>query len=356
MDTNLNSYVPTLAVRAAELKGLDYLPNSTKNRICPMLVLAPWPNAKTLDKAIRRFENAFPNRSYFMDLDRDYIPSNDTNSAQIDWQSLHCKNDNYKNWQKFWQKHKHVIPCIQFHGIDQSSIEKQIEKVQSQNREFCLRFELRRNPKNLSEVISCLVNLGTADYTIMLDGGWISDTNRYKQWIDELYDTELSLVNVSIPIILSFTTIPKDYSQIEDLEEIFFKNNNVVQEFRRDTNRNIVLGDWASTKPREYGFGSTPLPRIDYPLIDSWIIARNKEEEWTYQDAAQTIVESNYWNGKLGIWGEKIIESTANGEDYVIDSPQKNVTSRVNIHIHMQAFRNYDGFEAIDLDDDWEDY
>ena len=352
----VNDYVPTLAMRAAELKGLSYLPNLTKNRICPMLLLAPWLTSKSLDQAIEKFESAFPDRNYFMDLDRDYKPPNVTQPAQIEWCSLHDANNNYENWQNFWQKYDQIIPCIQFHGIDRSLIEQQIESVQSQNRSFCIRIESRRKPKILSEVFSCLENLGTADYTIMLDGGWLSDTTRFKQWIDDLYETDLSLINDSIPIILTFTTIPKDFSQIEGWEEISFENNNLVEEFRRNTNRNIVFGDWASTKPREYGFGSIPLPRIDYPLVDSWIIARNKEEGWTYQDAAQAIFDSDNWNGKLGIWGEEIIESTANGEDYVIDSPQKNVTSRVNIHIHMQAFRNDDDFETINLDDDWEDY
>ena len=350
-----NDYVPTLAMRAAELKGLSYLPNSTKNRICPMLLLAPWLTSKSLDQAIEKFESAFPDRNYFMDLDRDYKPPNVTQPAQIEWCSLHDANNNYKNWQNFWQKYDQIIPCIQFHGIGRSLIEQQIESVQSQNRSFCLRFESQRPPKKLDEIIECLTKLGTADYKIMLDGGWISNTNLFKNWINDFYETKISSINDSIPIILSFTTSPKGYYQYEGMEEIKFDNNQIVTEFQRSTNRNIIYGDWASTKPREYGFGSVPLPRIDYPLLDSWIIARNKEDQWMYQEASQAIKNSEYWDGELGVWGEEMIEATASGEDYTIDSPQKNVTSRVNIHIHLQAFRNYTDFKTMDLEDDWED-
>ncbi len=49
-----------------------------------------------------------------------------------------------------------------------------------------------------------------------------------------------------------------------------------------------------------------------------------------------------------------ILQTTVN-EHLGIDTPQKNVASRVNIHLHLQAFYGIDDIHGIDLDEDWVD-
>ncbi|MEL6996567.1 MAG: hypothetical protein AAGK67_18260 [Pseudomonadota bacterium] len=61
------------------------------------------------------------------------------------------------------------------------------------------------------------------------------------------------------------------------------------------------------------------------------------------------------WQGNLGIWGEEMIESTAINEELGIDTPQKNVAARVNIHLHRQAFYGAEDIGGMNLDEDWED-
>jgi len=82
MISQVHDYVPTLAIRPCEMKGLEFLPDATKNGMIPCFLLAPWVNAHALERAIDRIESAFPNRHYFRDLDPDYQPTDPEAQAQ----------------------------------------------------------------------------------------------------------------------------------------------------------------------------------------------------------------------------------------------------------------------------------
>ena len=114
--------------------------------------------------------------------------------------------------------------------------------------------------------------------------------------------------------------------------------------------------DWGSTRPREPGgFANRPLDRVDYPTDGAWCIARNKEDNWDFRRAAQAIITSPEWEGDLGIWGEELIVNTAINPVLGIDTAQKNVAARVNIHLHRQAFFGTGDLGGRNLDEDWED-
>ena len=67
IDIGALSYVPTLALRASEMNGLEKLSGPTKDRIQPLFLLTPWVKSNSLGKAIERIEKAFTNRPYFLD-------------------------------------------------------------------------------------------------------------------------------------------------------------------------------------------------------------------------------------------------------------------------------------------------
>ena len=116
--------------------------------------------------------------------------------------------------------------------------------------------------------------------------------------------------------------------------------------------RDIVYGDWASTRPRSLQFAGRPRIRIDYPMRDSWVFSRNEDKNMTYQDAAIRLMNDVNWKGNIGIWGERLIEGAATGAQFAIGSIQKMSAARVNIHLHQQAFF-YDGLpKAEDLDEE----
>ena len=137
-----------------------------------------------------------------------------------------------------------------------------------------------------------------------------------------------------------------------------FGNREMVNSLKRSTNRNIIVyGDWGSTRPRQYGIASPPKPRIDYPVADAWVIARSKENNWDFKKAAEEIVKSPEWESEsgLGIWGEQLIMLTKDNPTFGINSAQKNVAARVNIHLHRQALFDDGDIRGIDLDEEWED-
>ncbi len=353
------SYVPTLAVRASEMNGLEFLPGMTKDRIAPCFLLAPWANSGSLDRTIDRIERAFPNRQYFLDIDRDYQFTNLESTAQFELSELLDPTSNFSNWLRFVETRENVMPCIQTRGQSTSEIRAQIEEVQNLGRIYCIRIFRERFPSNLDEIVEALSASGTADFVIILEGGWARDPLNLAAWFEGTISGSFNLIDAQVPIILSCTSMPKVFSSMSGITEIEFTNRELFNQISRrfSNHTRIIYGDWGSTRPREPGgFANRPFDRIDYPKSNSWYIARNKEEEWTYTDAAQEIVnDTNIWNGELGIWGEELITQTTINQELGINTPQKNVAARVNIHLHLQAFYGLSDIGGLDFDEDWED-
>ena len=349
------TYVPTLAIRASEMNGLEFLPGISKDRMVPVFLLAPWANSKRLARAIERVERAFPGRRYFLDFDRDYIPTDVGSPAQAEWLDLRYSSDEFRSWGEFWVEWPMAIPSLQLDGQGRREIIRQVEGIQSHGREFCLRVELRRMPQNLRLVLETLTEIGTADYTVIVEGGWARDSLSMYAYFYGLITDTLAALDSRVPIVASSTSIPRGFSDMEGLVEVPFSNHDLVDQLRRYANREVILyGDWASTKPRDDDFGRRPFPRIDYPTSRSWYFARHREMDWDFRSAAMAVVESSGWNGNLGIWGEEMIRDTTINQEFAIDTPQKNVAARVNIHLHLQALQGME-ISGMDLEDDWVD-
>ncbi len=355
MPPSAETYVPTLAIRPSEMNGLEYLPRKSKERLMPMILLAPWSSSHSLDKAMERVARAYPQGKLFLDPDRDYVPSNSDSPAQAEWLELRNPANSFQAWRAFCRNYPRVVPCLQLEGQTQSDILKQARDAQDREAEFCLRIELARRPINLSEVVEALVTLGTADYTVVIEGGWRSDPLSMLLDANGLINGVLDRLDGRVPFVVSCTSIPKSYGDIEGIAERSFSNRNLVNQLRRSSNRDVIIyGDWASTKPRDNSGERLPPPRIDYPAAESWLIARDTERNWSYRDAAQAIVQSPAWDGNLNIWGEEMIEQTVIDPAFAIDTAQKNIAARVNIHLHLQALFG-EAVSGINLDEDWVD-
>ena len=335
-----SSYVPTLAIRPSEMNGLERLPGATKDRLQPCILLAPWSSSSSLQNAIARVEMAYPNRPYFLDIDRDYRFSNLEAPAQQELVSLLKHDGNFENWQNFVSGHEHIQPCLQTRNLEQSAIVDQIRAFQEMGRTFVLRIVRDRYPVNMAAILGALNTVGTADYVIILEGGWVQDAIGLEMWFNGIIQGDLSQIEAAVPIVLSFTSIPTQYSDMTGVSVVPFSNRMLLENVLRNTNRrNLVYGDWGSTRPRTSGgFGRRPLDRIDYPGSNAWHFARNKDEGWTFRNAANAIVsDSQVWDGNLNIWGEEMILQTTVNEHLGIDTAPKNIASRVNIHLHLQA-------------------
>lgn len=355
---NLN-YVPTLAVRTSEMQGLEQLPAATKDRIQPLFLLAPWRNNPDLTRAIQRVEKAFPGRDYFLDIDRNYIPPAEKTTDHFQWYLIQDPTDGYSKWWEFVAQTKHAVPCLQMHKQAISGIEKQINRAREIGRGGALRFQILNFPNDANEIAGILNNIGAADYVIILDAGWVKDTITISSKFEEIIRIFIGKINAEIPFIASYTSIPKEYSFIDGVEEVAFYNRAVISDLRRIINRpTIIYGDWASTRPRDRGDSFRGVPRIDLPLRNSWVFSRAQGKESTYYEAATQLVEAKrYWQQVegMGVWGELMIADTARGPQFGIRAPHQNVAARINLHLHTQAFYEIDNLKGLDLDEPWQD-
>lgn len=355
---NLN-YVPTLSIRASEMNGLERLPAATKDRLQPVFLLAPWPNAGELSRATDRIQKAFPHRPFFLDIDRDYLVTNDEAFAQQQWMDLQDPSGNYSNWVGFIETIPLASPCIQVLHQTRAQLVDQILMYQGMGRTFAFRLELNRLPVNIDDVTAAINEVGSADYAVIVDAGWLADTQPARLRVGNLIRTQLANIDANVPVVVSYTTIPKGYANVEGVDFAPFDNRLFVDELKQLTNRQrIIYGDWGSTRPRTHERSGPPKPRVDLAVRNGWLSARNKDEDWGFRDAAAAILESNEWKQQidgLGIWGEVMIRQTAVNPSLGINSASKNVSARVNIHLHIQSFFNDGDIRGIDLDETWED-
>ena len=352
------SYVPTLAIRASEMNGLEFLPGATKDKMMPCILLAPWANSNILDRAIERVERAFPSRNYFLDIDRDYQFTNSESGPQQELARLLEPDNAFANWVAFVERHERVRPCIQSHGQREAEIRQQIEVFQKLGRSYCMRIVRDRFPGNIEEIVSAFAAGGAADFAVILEGGWTRDPLSLNVWFEGVIAKSLQTIDANVPVILSCTSMPKMFSAFSGVTLVPFANRQLVDQISRNSNRaSVIYGDWGSTRPREHrSFANRPFDRIDYPTDGAWYIARNKDDEWDFKSAAKELIQnSGVWNGNLGIWGEEMIYQTTINEEIGINTPQKNIAARVNIHLHRQAFHGQAGLDTMNFDENWED-
>ena len=248
-----------------------------------------------------------------------------------------------------------VMPCLQLERQSEQEVREQINFIQEQDREFCLRIELKRMPASLPSAIEMLAELDVGVATIVIEGGWMREPLTMYAAAHGLLTGQLSNVNEDVPVVVSCTSMLKGFAEIEGLGESRFANHELLDQLRPSAGgRTLLYGDWGSTRPREDSFGQAPFPRIDYATEDSWFFARNREDGWDYRRAAEVMVNSRVWDGGLGIWGENMIRDSAVNPEFAIDTPQKNVAARVNIHLHRQALHGEE-VRDIDLDEEWVD-
>ncbi|MBC6436777.1 MAG: beta family protein [Rhodobacteraceae bacterium] len=351
-------YVPTLAIRPSEMNGLERLPGATKDRMTPCILLAPWVNANTLDKAMDRAEQAFHGRNYILDIDRGYQFTNLESGPQQELAQLMQPDNAYENWVEFVRQHEKAWPCIQSRNQSTAELRQQIKAFQEIGRPYCIRIVRDRFPNNMQEIVSACTADGPADFVIILEGGWTRDPLTLSVWFQGVVAESFRDLDAAVPVVVSCTSIPKTFSNFSGVTEVLFSNRQLVDQISRQTNRTrVIYGDWGSTQPREgNGFARRPYDRIDYPTEGAWYIVRNNEKKWDFKAVAKELVDnSGVWRGDLGIWGEDMIFHTTISKELGIDTPLKNVAARINIHLHRQAFYGQPDLAALDFDEDWVD-
>ncbi len=357
---DVQDYLVTLGVRPAELSGLKELPGGTKDRLTPLLLLAPWLATTPLSRALDKFEEAYPSRPYFIDVDTYYEVNDRPNDAKALWQRLAQRPADVEAWWELLAEYPNANPCLLMAQQPIDRAREQIAWARENSRTFCVRMNLakvRRGsgiPEWMPMLVSELAAEGANDYAIMFEFGWVENPLLVAAEASGCTNSFFSAIPAEVPVVVSCTSFPTDFTSFDGIDVLGFTNRDLVAQVQQTTNLRVVYGDWGTTRPRRYGHASPPRNRIDYPTDISWVFARNQDNSVDFQEAAQRIVGSPHWSGRLGVWGEQCIEGTAAGQAFAIDSMRKMYAARINIHLHRQAF--YGQLPPPEaLDEEWSD-
>jgi hypothetical protein len=333
------AYCPVLHTRQAEIKALLQLPTATKDRLFPLLVARPWPNAKELGRTWEKIEEAFGARRFALDLDRSRYDPNNQKPAAIEFNRLFDRSNGFENYYSALEPLQSAIPVLRMEGGQVNEIDRQAEHVDALDRGLVCRLEFGAGLGILPVIDEVLARF--PDLCIFVDTGWTRDLLSREHWATQVIQ-RITDHRPEIEIVVTGSSFPDSFADVTaratcDLRERILFNNLV----RRHNAANLVYGDWGSTRPTPDPAPMKIIPRIDLPTRDNWIFFRrdktNPAQE-SYSDIATRIISDPSWPDDLNIWGTYVIECTAEDVPGGIRSPAVAAAARINIHLHEQAF------------------
>ncbi len=360
----IDKYIPIISIRPSEVVALSELPDLSKDRMTPLVLIKPWLGAGALSRAVDKICHGYPDRPWFAELDPEYELGAGSD-AYDEIQRLRDPSSGFENWISFVETYGNAIPVLQLRGSTPESLHQQIDRAKALGRGVCCRL-LRNVDLSIKLVVQALVDRNVEDCVFVLDYGQ-QDYRLLANLIPAIAD--VALVKEQLPkaqIAISATSFPANFSEITSqviFEREFFE---MVQE-EVDV-EDLIYSDRGGARAVEQGGGGVPRPRIDLPGLRSWHFfrsdcvreARETDDEFrrrrmrAYQEMANNAVHSAHWDASLNIWGTQLIKITQLGSAYGITSPAKATACRLNIHLARQSLYG-DEISAEELEEDWVD-
>lgn len=329
-------YYPTICIRRAEMKALEMLPTSEKERMLPVVLLAPWLNSISFENTFKIIEKSLGDIPIIVDLDR-YFQSNSDLPSRNFFRTLISGPDFLSHWEAIFRDHENYIPSIQFYGKTPEEVDAQIAIARDLGRGFAFRDE-KDFTIDVELFFEKIAECANDDIVVLFDRGYINDPQLEAASIGPLLG-RLVDISTDIPFVISSSNFPNNFSDFDDFSQPQpIAARQLFENLRGQFgNYQMYYGDWASTKPRRYdGGGNRPLPRIDFPTRGTWIISRSKENQWDFQQAAERITRLPEWDDRPQIWGTGMIEKTALNLPNGISTGPQSIATRVNIHLYIQ--------------------
>lgn len=331
-------YCPTLYARVAEIKALTQLPASTKDRIFPLIIGRPWPNAKKLEKTWEKITSAMGNRRFALDLDASKLNIDSNTESYQEFKELFDPRGGFSKYYDVILGMAHAIPVLRLSGGVPLNFDEQIKNIEKIDRGVVVRIEFGTIQNYFPLIEKVLKKL--KDFSIFVDLGWSDDLLSREMWASGIVEA-VSKDNPEIELVISGSSFPDKFHGLGGRREILIRERYIYNSLvRRHNSAILIYGDWGSTRPPTPPTPMTNVPRIDLPQTGEWIAFRRDKEldgTETYSEIAQRVIEDSTWPSDLDIWGTYTIEWTANGEPGAIRSPGTAAAARINIHLHRQA-------------------
>ncbi len=365
-------YAPILSLSPSEMTAIEELPEKDKDLILPIFPLKGWSSSNNLIKSNERIRKSIGVRKWIADIDFSFIENNATYKVTGNYprdvfyeiKELTDPKNGYEKWYSYLSEIPEAVPALQLKNLNE--LESQILLLSSLQRGLAVIFSLDDIESGISNiVIEKISSMGIEDLFIIFDIGLIG-----KRHLDS-YRSISSIIRKTHEeaapglMAVSASSFPSNFGGSRNGENTIYErllHNKISQEIN---NIRLIYSDYGSARAfKQSGGGGIPAPRIDYPLKNDWRFVRREfkdpkspekgEKEELYTEAAQEIINRDYWIESLHLWGTQIIELTSQGDKFGINSPQKATAVRINIHLYNQLHYE-DKVEDIDTDEDWID-
>lgn len=341
IDHNKLRYTPTLRLQVHEMRALEQLFDTEKDRILPTVLIQPWGNSLDIEKGFARIDKALNGRSFCVDLDPLYRFNKGKPSAIA---QMRLFTDSADEWYDFVRDFEHVIPYLRpengFPNLDSTRFRWLRE------RGFGL--SIRHPFYDIEDYLELIATLDDSNFFVNVDAGWDADILSRQNSVNTIVRRVVE-ANQRAKIVVTSSTFPYDFSGIGvddpySLDEIDLFESAAQIAAQTSNEAEIFYGDWATTRPPSESVITNFWPRLDIPLPREIRMFREKCEsgespEDVYEDLAEEVVASRYWPEIPESWGKYIIDLTAAGSHGGIRRPNMNVSPRINMHIHTQIAR-----------------
>jgi hypothetical protein len=330
------------------MRALEELPNTTKDRLLPIIHLRPWVGSHRLENATGRIAEAYGDRRVVIAMGEREQPNERPVHAEL--ATLRQPAYGFREWCRFFEQNESYIPAVQFSPEVQEE-EAQIARLFGLERGLVVIVE--RPAFGFMGVIARRVGErsdGGQGVCFVIDFGLASRDHLQVAAIATGYINTIREHAPAAYVALSASSFPDSFVGVSD-QPIYERR---LFDTLLDTDRLIYSDRGSARVERQTGGGGQPAPRIDYPLFDLWDFYRSDDLVGFpgYQQQAINVMTGGNWNPALRVWGTQMIERTAAGDMSAIGSPQKATAARINLHLQLQAF--YGAPDAAeDTDEDW---
>lgn len=363
-------YLPVLALSPAEMVAIEELPSKDKDTILPLVLLKGWVASGRLSKSIERINKAIGDRAWIADIDESFIEGKKNKDGQYprevfkEIEDLLNEHNGYENWIRFLSAMNNVIPTLRYRDTSSSAtLINQMNRLIELGRGVAVRFCMKTiEPNTFNEVVTALKECKYNDMIIILDYGDIDRSILVEVDDNSQLIKKLSSILSGSIFAISSSSFPNSFSGSYRGEIPIYERQFYNKVTKSNTQVEFIYSDHGSARAeKRKGGGGTPPPRIDYPLKNDWRFVRKEpvgdtaeERKALYQEAAIEVIDSDYWEPMLALWGTRMIEQTSKGDEYGITNPNRATAVRINIHMYLQL-HYLDTFNEMDTDEEWFD-
>lgn len=346
-------YLPFLSLRPAEMLALEELPESTKDRMLPLVHLRPWTTAYALQSGLDRLTTAYGSRPTVIAVGPPESAAN-LRPVHRELARLRVADGGYRNWCQFIEDegHEHFIPAVQIE--DPEHIEDQIDCFYELGRGLVIIIprEALGGLRVLARTVARQTDDGRATCFVLDERRMSRDSLERAVTLVGHCNTIRDACPLAA-ISISGSSFPDNFKGVagQDIyERILFDEVTDKVGAKR-----MIYSDRGSARVERQSGGGLPMPRIDYPQSARWNFYRSETEGLAgYKAMANALINAKpaIFDKHLRVWGTLMIERTSKGLDPAIKTPARSTAVRINLHLQRQTF--FDDPDGLyNTEDDW---